>query len=307
MEKKGTNSLNDNSGKQNNKELKNDNFKIDFKPFKIKPRNIFNNNKLYAYQKASGNITLLKKLMHQVFVDKYYHDKNFYNAKVIGDIINNESTHLVAEFKDYLIYGDDSEFLQKNYNIKDCKKYLPRIFNYYESCSIIFPNYFVLHESKYIYKNIQKKQRIIDLQQEREEKLKAIKSGSNNGKEINGEKKEENNLFNTNAIYSILGQTNTSNINKIFGMNNRDENKNKNKKDNENSEAIFNDIIDEFEKVEEKYCLKKKLSLMKKNYRMQSLILNNSKSILKQYDIQQNEKDQTNNDKVYNNKSFKRR
>ena len=33
-----------------------------------------------------------------------------------------------------------------------------------------------------------KKQRIIDIQQEWEEKFKAIKSGSNNGKEINGEK-----------------------------------------------------------------------------------------------------------------------
>ena len=306
MEKKGTNSLNDNSGKQNNKELKNDNFKIDFKPFKIKPRNIFNNNKLYAYQKASGNITLLKKLMHQVFVDKYYHDKNFYNAKVIGDIINNESTHLVAEFKDYLIYGDDSEFLQKNYNIKDCKKYLPRIFNYYESCSIIFPNYFVLHESKYIYKNIQKKQRIIDLQQEREEKLKAIKSGSNNGKEINEEKKEENNLFNTNAIYSILGQTNTSNINKLFGINNENENKNKNKKKDEDSLSIFNNIINEFNKVEEKNFLKKKMNLIKKKCRIQSLILNNSKSIIKQNNIQTNDKEQINNDKKIN-KCYKKK
>ena len=269
MEKKEPNSLNlASSGKQNNKELKNGNFKINLKPHKIKPRNIFNNNKLFAYQKASGNITLLKKLMHQVFVDKYYHDKNFYNAKVIGDIINNESTHLVAEFKDYLIYGDDSEFLQKNYNIKDCKKYLPRIFNYYESCSIIFPNYVVLHESKYIYKNIQKKQRIIDIQQEREEKLKTIKSGSNNGKELNGEKNEENNLFNTNAIYSILGQTNTSNINKLFGI----YNENENKKEDENSQSIFNNIINEFDKVEEKNFLKKKMNLIKK--KMQNTILN---------------------------------
>ena len=115
MEKKESKCLNyANSTKQDNKEFKIVNYKINFKSLKIKPRNIFNNNKLFAYQKASGNITLLKKLIHQEFVDKYYHDKNFYNAKVIGDIINNESTHLVAEFKDYLIYGDDSEFLHKN-------------------------------------------------------------------------------------------------------------------------------------------------------------------------------------------------
>jgi len=304
MEKKESKCSNsDNSTKQDNKELKVVNCKINFKRFKIKPRNIFNNNKLFAYQKASGNINLLKKLIHQVFVNKYYHDKNFYNAKVIGDIINNESTHLVAEFKDYLIYGDDSEFLQKNYNIKDCKKYLPRIFGYYESCSIIFPNYVVLHESKYIYKNIQKKQRVIDLQQEQEEKLKKIKSGSNR-KQNGKEKNEKYNLFNTNVIYSILGETNTSNVNKIFGMSNIDENK----KENENSEAIFNNIIDEFEKVEEKYCLKQNLNLMKKNSRMQSLVLNNSKSILKQCNIQTNEKEeQTNNDKENNDKSYKKK
>ena len=306
MKKKESKCFNSaNASKQDNKELKIINCKINFKRFKIKPRNIFNNNKLFAYQKASGNITLLKKLIHQVFVNKYYHDKNFYNAKVIGDIINNESTHLVAEFKDYLIYGDDSEFLQKNYNIKECKKYLPRIFNYYESCSIIFPNYVVLHESKYIYNNIQKKQRVIDLQQEQEEKLQKKKSGSNEKqKEKEKEKNEEFNFFNTYVIYSILGQTNTSNINKIFGMSNGDENKNKN--ENENSEAIFNDIIDEFWKVEEKYCLKKKINLMKKNCRMQSLILNNSKNILKQCDIQQNEKGKIDNDKE-KNKNYKKK
>ena len=165
MDKKGPKYLKSgNSGKRNNKDLININYNMNFKRSKIKPRNIFNNNKLFAYQKAAGNIILLKKLIHQTFVDKYYHDKNFYNAKVIEDIINNESTHVVAEFKDYLIYGDDSEFLQKKYNIKDCTRYLTKIFNYYDSCSVIFPNYVILPESKYIYKNIQKRQRVIDLQ-----------------------------------------------------------------------------------------------------------------------------------------------
>ena len=139
-----------NSIKKSNKNLNNVNYKLDFKRSKIKPRNIFNNNKLFAYQKASGNAILLKRLIHQTFVDKYFHDKNFYNSKVIEDIINNESTHVVAEFKDYLIYGDDSEFLQKKYNMKEILKYLPKIFHYYDSCSVIFPNYVILHESKYI-------------------------------------------------------------------------------------------------------------------------------------------------------------
>ena len=170
MDKKGPKYLKSgNSGKRNNKHLININYSMNYKHSKIKPRNIFNNNKLFAYQKAAGNIIFLKKLIYQTFVDKYYHDKNFYYAKVIEDIINNESTH-VAEFKDYLIYGDDSEFLQKNYNIKDCTRYKPKIFNYYDSCSVIFPNYVIVPESKYIYKIIQKKQRVINLQQEQMDK-----------------------------------------------------------------------------------------------------------------------------------------
>ena len=180
MDKKGLNYLKSvNSGKHINKDFVNFNYKLNFKRSKIRPRNIFNNNKLFAYQKAAGNIILLKKLIHQALIDKYYQDKNFYNSKVIDDIINNESTHVVAEFKEYLIYGDDSEFLQKNYNIEDCKKYLPKIFNYYESCSVIFPNYVILPESKYIYKNIQRKQRVIDLQQEQEDKLQKKKKRTN--------------------------------------------------------------------------------------------------------------------------------
>ena len=249
MDKKGPKYLKSgNSGKRNNKDLININYNMNFKRSKIKPRNIFNNNKLFAYQKAAGNIILLKKLIHQTFVDKYYHDKNFYNAKVIEDIINNESTHVVAEFKDYLIYGDDSEFLQKNYNIKDCTRYLPKIFDYYDSCSVIFPNYVILPESKYIYKNIQKKQRVIDLQQEQMDKLEKIKNGLINDKEGKNGKHETINLFNTKAIYSILGETNTSNINKIFGIDNNI----KKEKQNENSLSLLNNIINEFDKKGEK-------------------------------------------------------
>ena len=299
MDKKGPNYLKSgNSGKRINKDFMNINYKLNFKRSKIRPRNIFNNNKLFAYQKAAGNIILLKKLIHQTFIDKYYHDKNFYNSKVIDDIINNESTHVVAEFKEYLIYGDDSEFLQKNYNIEDCKKYLPKIFNYYESCSVIFPNYVILPESKYIYKNIQRKQRVIDLQQEQEDKLEKKKGGQINDKKEGNGKKESFNLFNTKAINSILGETNTSNINKIFGINN---NKN-NETNNENSLSLFNNIIKEIDKKQEKkhFC-KKNINLIKNKYTIPTLNLNNSKGLIKQNNIQIKENENNNIEKSKSN------
>ena len=53
MDKKGPKYLKSgNSGKRNNKDLININYSMNYKRSKIKPRNIFNNNKLFAYQKA---------------------------------------------------------------------------------------------------------------------------------------------------------------------------------------------------------------------------------------------------------------
>lgn len=42
--------------------------------------------------------------------------KDFYNVKIINDIIYNEPTHTVAIFKDYLIYDDLSEFMKRYYD-----------------------------------------------------------------------------------------------------------------------------------------------------------------------------------------------
>lgn len=41
--------------------------------------------------------------------------REYYNVKIINDIIYNEQTHIVSVFKDYLIYDDISEFLKRFY------------------------------------------------------------------------------------------------------------------------------------------------------------------------------------------------
>ena len=126
----------------------------------------------------------------------------------------------MAEFKDYLIEGDYSEFLQKYYNKKDINESLSKIFDYYENCSVIFPNYIILPESKYLYKNIQKKQRIIDQQQElEEEKEKKIERKNINNFAFNTID-DEDIVFNDKAIDSILNQTDTSGVKQFFGLNN---------------------------------------------------------------------------------------
>ena len=153
----------------------------------------------------------IEKIAYCNFMNQHYKNKDFYNIKVIDEIIHNENSHIVAEFKDYLIKGDISEFLQQYYKKKESLNLLPKIYEYYINCSVIFPNYVILPESQYIYKNIQRKQRVIDIQQEQEDKEENIKNGL-----IEIEK--EVTIFNTQAFDSILNQTDTSGVKQFFGI-----------------------------------------------------------------------------------------
>lgn len=51
---------------------------------------------------------------------KYLTSREYYNVKIINDIIYNEQTHIVSVFKDYLIFDDISEFLKRYYNKLEC-------------------------------------------------------------------------------------------------------------------------------------------------------------------------------------------
>ena len=106
--------------------------------------------------------------------------RDFYNVKIINDIIYNEQTHAVAVFKDYLIYDDTSEFLKRPYETGECKDRLPKICEFYEKYSKVCPNYVSVPENQFMYKNIERKQKAIDERQrclrqkkgQKEEKIK---------------------------------------------------------------------------------------------------------------------------------------
>ena len=218
--------------KENNTERKKDSLKIIKKNIQISNKNTdeniknsyFENEKKIKkiYEKINHNkISNMLNLERYVFIkfnNFYSNEEDFYNIKIINEIICNETTHIVALFKDNLINGDNSEFLQKSYYLKESKESLPKIFQYYDSCSVIFPNYVILPESKYIYKNIQRKQRVIDNQQDLESKLEKIKKG------IIKIKEDDNPIFNTFELDSILDQTDTSGIRRFFGINKSESN-----------------------------------------------------------------------------------
>ena len=210
----------------------------------------------------------LEKKIYKNFKKTYSNDLNFYNIKIINEIISNENTHIVSEFKDYLIEGDYSEFLQKYYNKKEIFESLPKIFDYYENCSVIFPNYIILPESKYLYKNIQKKQRIIDQQQELEdEKEKKLQRKKNINNFAFNVIDDEDIVFNDKAIDSILNQTDTSGVKQFFGLNN----------DNDSSNTFNMDNVVKMIDNAEKEKIKKINALYKnKNNLNNNIIIKNN-------------------------------
>lgn len=113
----------------------------------------------------------------QLVSKKHSSNCKSYHVKVIDEIIYNEKSGLVAQFKDYLLYDDTSEFLKRFYLKSELNKRLRKIFDYYEEFSRIFPNYIILPQAKYIYKNIQRKQRVIDNQQIMEAKANRLQEG----------------------------------------------------------------------------------------------------------------------------------
>ena len=139
---------------------------------------------------------------------KFYVNKNYFNILKIDEIINNEKSHVVSEFKDFLVIGDTAEFILEYYPYSTTRIIYPQILDYYNQNLFIFPNYVTLPESKYIYNNIQKKQKIIDIQEENNK-------NENNHKDKDIKIKK---IFSEDDMDSILNQTNTSGLKQYFGL-----------------------------------------------------------------------------------------
>jgi len=85
-----------------------------------------------------------------------------YDLYIINNIIFNNNTRIVSHFKDFLIYDEPNDFIQRFYSMKEGGLQLKFFISFYEENNKIFPNYFCLPESKYLYRNIQQKQNILN-------------------------------------------------------------------------------------------------------------------------------------------------
>ena len=174
--------------------------------------NIFNNLPNFKKSKLSMQSLILK--IFKKFNRKYNIMPKRYNTTVIDNIIFNEKSHIVSKFKDLLINYDFNDFLKRFYTRTESAVRLPKYFEYYNLYSKIFPNYTSIPEGKYFYINIQKKQRMIDLQENMEnEKSREKKMKKPNKKEI------ALNVFNTSVINSILNRTNKEEMEILFDVN----------------------------------------------------------------------------------------
>jgi len=122
---------------------------------------------------------------------KYMTAKETYALKVSNDIVYNEPTHIVAVFKDYLIWDDNSEFLKRYYKNNESGPRLNKAINFYSAYSKVFPNFVLLEEKKYMFKNIERKQKFIDQQQAAQ------------NAEKDQDKESEERLFTTNVMSDL--------------------------------------------------------------------------------------------------------
>ena len=197
----------------------------------------------YSYRLQS--FQYIDKYIYNTFHKKYFLSNLFYGACVINNIVYNERTLIVAKFKDFLIMDDSSEFLKRYYTTEESLYRLPKFFSYYITYNKIFPNYTSLPESKYIYKNIHRKQKMIDLQQESQSLHEFQKEISDNEKEKKKHQRKKNmqdKVFDSEIYDSIIRQSQDLYL-LLFGVEKLNENKN-------NSISSIKNIICEINKYD---------------------------------------------------------
>ena len=111
------------------------------------------------------NNIILRILEHMSYIKLYakYSSRQYtYSNIIINNIIFNRPCKALSKYKDFKIFNWKREFIHRFYSKNELYLRLKKICNFYELYSRTFPNYIILYEGRYIYKNIRKKQKMID-------------------------------------------------------------------------------------------------------------------------------------------------
>ena len=229
-------------------------------------------------------IKISKKLVMSRY-KKYFN--TIYNKSVIENLMSNGCCHVVAVFKDFLISDDQSEYLRRIYKKDESKPRLKKLISYYQETSVIFPNYTPLIESKYLYLNVIKKQKVIDEQQDLEEHKQYLKKKNKTKNKLLENfglliEEKQNNVFTSTVYNEILnGSESISRI--IFGINKKENSKEYQipKEKNFDIKELIKQINKEEENVEEKKRKKKVENINKNNIKDYYFYNNNITKISK--------------------------
>ena len=225
---------------------------------KIGNNHKLNINKLKYRQEIIDPCFHLEERVRKKLIKRYDKPIWYYNVKMINDIIYNEKTHYVELFKEFLIYEDLNEFLKRYYKLNEITIKLPKILKFYDKYSRIYANYTVIPEAKYMYKNIKKKQKMIDQLQNENVHF----ENEDENEENKEDEKLSNTIFNSKALNSIESLTTSLYCN--INNNNTDENNNDqtNSIINESDNSVKNLLnqIDKSEKKMEKTKLENKFA-----------------------------------------------
>ena len=165
---------------------------------------------------SNDNFQLSQKILFEKYNSNDFSIQNIF----INYLIFNCRCRLTLFFKEFLIFGRDNEFLRHFYTTKETNNILKKILEIYCLYSKIYPNYIILKENKFLYKNIRKKQKMIDENNnklERKKNLNINNDNVNNNKEnelftlsVRNEIKEfqENSYYNKNSKDNIYNQYN---------------------------------------------------------------------------------------------------
>ena len=150
-------------------------------------------------------LILLEDRARYKLVKRYDKPLSYHDVKIINDILYNEKTHYVGQFKEYLIYEDYNEFIKRFYNSYEISMKFPKILFFYEKYTKIYANYTVIPESKFMYKNIKRKQKMIDQLQNKMHYSEC---------EDDEESDISNTVFSSRVMNSIYRKTITKTLNK---------------------------------------------------------------------------------------------
>ena len=241
----------------------------------------------------STNSLVLRIIEHMSFIKlsaKYSANSYTYSNIIINKIMLKQKCSALSKYKDFILYSKEKEFFHRFYSKGELYFRLKKVCEFYEKYSKIFPNYICLYESKYIYKNIRRKQKMID----------AVNQLKNDNKK--GDQVDKNNKYFDNEIFK--GTLFTSEVNKEIEKENIINNpisQNQNNDDtlftqNSNSLYIKNEVCNPNKKLNNKNKNKKKELELKSSFYVDSFVTNNE-SNRSLYNIM----DVLNGNKIYTN------